>query len=93
MAETVKGGSGALGRIVAWALAPALLLLVPLMAMQFTDEVVWDGTDFAVAGAVFMGAGLVYALATTGTRNGLLRGGVGLAVLGTVLLFWIWAID
>lgn len=36
-----------------------LLLLIPLFAMQFTDEVMWDRTDFAVMGALLLGTGLL----------------------------------
>ena len=48
--------------ILRMALATAFLLLLPLLAMQFTDEVVWDLADFAVAGALLFGAGLTYEL-------------------------------
>jgi hypothetical protein len=34
-----------LGRTLPWIMA-AFLLLLPLVAMQFTDEVDWDETDF-----------------------------------------------
>jgi hypothetical protein len=33
-----------------------LLLLLPLVAMQFTDEVAWDETDFLVFGAMLFSA-------------------------------------
>ena len=44
------------------ALAVTCILLLPVLAMQFTDEVVWDLTDFAVAGALLLGAGFTYEL-------------------------------
>lgn len=37
------------------ALVTGLLLLVPLVAMQFTDEVRWNLADFVVAGALLFG--------------------------------------
>jgi hypothetical protein len=43
--DGTRGGSR--WRIAAWATA-AILLLLPLIAIQFTDEVNWDETDFAV---------------------------------------------
>jgi hypothetical protein len=47
-----------------WRIAPwvviALVLAVPLVAMQFTDEVRWTGWDFLAAGALLGGAALVY---------------------------------
>jgi hypothetical protein len=41
------------------ALATALILLVPLVAMQFTDEVDWGVADFVLAGLLLGGAGLL----------------------------------
>jgi hypothetical protein len=41
------------------ALATAFILLVPLVAMQFTDEVDWGVADFVAAGVLLGGAGLL----------------------------------
>jgi len=41
-----------------------ILLLIPLIAMQFTDEVVWDLTDFVVAGILLVIIGLSAKLLT-----------------------------
>lgn len=45
------------------ALATALLLLVPLLAMLFTDRIAWGPGDFAMAGILLFGAGLAYEFA------------------------------
>ena len=45
-------------RIAGWAAAALILLLLPLVAMQFTDEVNWDVADVAVAGALLVGVGI-----------------------------------
>ncbi len=37
----------------------ASLLFIPLLAMQFTEEVSWTLSDFVVAGALLMGTGLM----------------------------------
>ena len=39
-------------------LATAMILLAPLVAMQFTREVAWSGSDFGVAALLLAGAGL-----------------------------------
>jgi hypothetical protein len=36
-----------------------LLLLIPLIAMQYTDEVNWGLADFAVAGILLLGTGVM----------------------------------
>ena len=51
------------------ALGTAFILLVPLVAMQFTDEVAWDLADFVVAGILLFGAGLAYELIATKAGN------------------------
>ncbi len=53
---------GSRWRIAAWGTAAALILL-PLFAMQVTDEVIWDLADFAFAGALVVGVGVTYDLA------------------------------
>lgn len=42
----------------------ALLLLVPLVAMQFTSEVAWGLLDFVLAAALLLGAGTAIVLAS-----------------------------
>jgi hypothetical protein len=44
-------------------LIAAALLLIPLIAMQFTREVQWDGTDFAVMGALLLIAAFAFEFA------------------------------
>ena len=46
-------------RLVGIIVTVALLLLIPLITMQFTDEVNWNLFDFIVAGVVFLGVGLL----------------------------------
>lgn len=66
-------------RIRAWG-AAALLLLLPLVAMQFTDEVDWDVGDFAIFGAMLVVAGGIYELAARMTENNAYRAAVGVAL-------------
>jgi uncharacterized protein YybS (DUF2232 family) len=40
------------------AVAVALILMVPLAAMQFSESVVWSLSDFATAGVLLLGTGL-----------------------------------
>jgi hypothetical protein len=70
-------------------LAATFVLLVPLLAMQITDEVVWDLTDFAVAGALLIGTGLVYELAARKAGSIAYRGAVGVALVAGLMLVWV----
>lgn len=78
-------------RIAAWTVA-ALILLLPLVAMQFTDEVVWDMADFAVFGALVLVVGVTFELAVRKTGNTAYKKayniGVGIALLAAFLLVW-----
>lgn len=70
------------------ALATACILLLPLLAMQFTDEVVWSPTDFIVAGTLLFGAGLTYDLVARRAGNLAYRAAVGVAVVAALMLVW-----
>lgn len=71
------------------ALATALLLLVPLVAMQFTREVDWGILDFVAAGALLFGAGTAMVLAMRRFERPLPR---GLALAAIALCFFlVWA--
>jgi hypothetical protein len=69
------------------ALATACVLLVPLVAMQITDEVDWGVADFVIAGVLLGGTGLLLELAARQPRNVAYRAaaiaiGVAVIVLG-----------
>jgi hypothetical protein len=71
------------------ALAVGLLLLVPLVAMQFTDQVNWGPFDFILAGGVLFSAGLGCEwIARQGGKRAY-RAALGLALLAAVLLVWV----
>lgn len=60
MAERSRAGEGrrvSVWRIAGWGLA-AFILLLPLVAMQFSDEVRWTASDFIVMGALIGSVGL-----------------------------------
>lgn len=67
----------------------ALLLCVPLVAMQFTDEVDWDGLDFLVMGILLGGACAAYELGARLSGHWAYRGGFAAAILGGFLMTWI----
>jgi hypothetical protein len=75
-------------RIALWS-AAALMLLVPLLAMQVTDDVNWTAADFVVAGVIILGAGIPFELAVRKTGNAAYRAGVGVALAAGLLLVWV----
>lgn len=70
-------------------LAAALVLSVPLVAMQFTDEVDWGPFDFVVMGALIVGTGLLYELAARKAGSIAYRAAAGVALAAAFLLVWI----
>ena len=87
-AESLRGRRMHMWRMAPWSIA-ALILLLPFVAMQLTDEVAWDGADFAVMGALLLGACGAYELAARTTRNTAYRAAVGVAVAAALILVWI----
>lgn len=82
------GWRGSRWRIAAWSVA-TLMLLLPLVAMQFSDEVNWSVADFAFAGALLMGTGITYELAVRMTGNTAYRAAVGVALAAAFILVWL----
>jgi hypothetical protein len=65
-------------------LVTALVLLVPLVAMQFTDEADWGVFDFVFAAVLLGGTGLLVARAVT--KPGKLAYRIGAAVIGVAAI-------
>ena len=66
-----------------------LLLLLPLVAMQFTGGVDWDGTDFLVIGVMLFIACGAYELAARVSGSTAYRAGVGVAIVTAFLTVWV----
>ncbi|HEY1072935.1 hypothetical protein [Brevundimonas sp.] len=86
MTSIVKA-AGARWRPALWGLIAALLLL-PLIAMQFTREAAWDAADFAFAGVLLIGAGLIFELTAWWTKKRVWRLAIGAVLVLAVLLIW-----
>lgn len=75
-----------LGAILAVA---GTLLLIPLIAMQFTNEVNWNLFDFLIMGILLFGTGLLCEFILRKVKS---RGDrIALCVLILFLFFLIWA--
>ncbi|MBD3162047.1 MAG: hypothetical protein GF346_07105 [Candidatus Eisenbacteria bacterium] len=65
-----------------------LLLLIPLVAMQLTDEVVWSPADFILAGILLFGAGLASQRLARKGIHVTYRVAAGVALGAALLLIW-----
>ena len=70
-------------------LGTAAILLVPLVAMQFTREVNWTAVDFVVAAVLLAGTGMLFELAKAKLRSRKSRL-IAVAAIGFCFLF-VWA--
>jgi len=76
-------------RVFIWiALATGFILMVPLVAMQFTNEVNWTLLDFATMGALLFGTGLMFVLAARKVKKIEHRVAIGLALAAALLYIW-----
>ena len=67
----------------------AIILLIPLVAMQFTPEVDWSFFDFVLAGSLLFTAGFLFDLTLQKVQSKNWRILVGFGIL--ILFFMIWA--
>ena len=74
-------------RILGWGGA-VVLILTPLVAMQFTNEVNWDETDFIVATIIFGIVGGLIEFAVRLSSNWYFRLGSMFAVLAGFMVIW-----
>lgn len=65
-----------------------MLLLIPFIAMQFTDEVNWALLDFVVAGVLLLGTGLLCELALRRVKKIKYRIAICATLLLAMLLIW-----
>jgi peptidoglycan/LPS O-acetylase OafA/YrhL len=75
-------------RVIVWiAIATGGVLLIPLIAMQFSSDVNWDETDFIVMGILVFGFASLFVLAARRTerKHRLL---IGCALAAAFLYVW-----
>lgn len=64
------------------------ILLIPLLAMQFTEQVNWTLSDFVVAGLLLFGTGLMVDLVIRKVSKRTYRIALYTALLIGLLLIW-----
>lgn len=63
------------------------ILLIPLIAMQFSREVVWSASDFIIAGLLLFGMGSLFILVARRIKTHKLL----LGIIFIVITLYIWA--
>ena len=76
-------------RLIGIVLGVAFILSIPLIAMQFTNEVNWGPEDFLIMGVLLLGTGLLCEFVIRSVRNKDYR--IGIIAVIIVALFLIWA--
>jgi len=66
----------------------SILLLIPLIAMQFTNEVSWTIADFVVMGFLLLGTGLIIELILKKVKKPAFRIVFGITAVLSFLLVW-----
>lgn len=74
--------------IIRVAMITAFVLLLPLVAMQLSDEVNWTPFDFVIAGILLFSTGLAYELVARRSSRAAYRIAVGVALATALLLVW-----
>jgi hypothetical protein len=75
-------------RLFGIVLTVAFLLLIPLIAMQFTNEVAWTLSDFVIMGVLLLGTGFICELVIRSVKKAEYRIAICAAVLVALLLVW-----
>ena len=86
--QAIPASGSRKGRFIALAAIVCLLLLVPLVAMLFTDEVNWGVADFVVMGLLLFGMGSLFILLSSRVQR---RFRVPTGLLLAVLFLYLWA--
>jgi hypothetical protein len=70
------------------AIATIFLLMIPLIAMQFSTEVNWTFSDFLFAGTLLFGTGLTFKIVTRNASSNLFKIASASALGSGLFLIW-----
>ena len=68
--------------------AVAILLFIPFIAMQFTDEISWTSLDFVVMGILLLSTGLLIELAMRKVTKANHRIVLLIVIIAVFLIVW-----
>jgi len=75
-------------RLIGIIAAVAILLLIPLIATRFTDQVNWSPFDFVLAGVLLLGTGLVCEVGMRKVEKPRHRIALCAAILAVLFVVW-----
>lgn len=75
-------------RLTGIILTVVFILLIPLIAMQFTTEVDWSGADFLIMGLLLLGTGLMCELVMRKVKKREHRFLLIAVILAALFLIW-----
>jgi hypothetical protein len=87
--QHAQAGNTAYRSIIRIVLAAAFILSLPLLAMLTTDDVDWGVADFAFAGVLLVGTGLMYELVARKAASNPYRAALGIAVAAAFILVFL----
>jgi len=76
-------------RLIAIMATATIILLIPLIAMQFTNEVDWGLLDFLVAGILLFGTGFACEIVLRKVKNIKYRIVICAVLLVTLFIIWV----
>ncbi|WP_372751464.1 hypothetical protein [Labilibaculum sp.] len=76
-------------RLIIIVLISLFVLLIPLIAMHFSNEVNWELADFVIAGALLLGTGLICEAVIRKIENRKYKMIMLSVILIIVLLIWM----
>ncbi len=74
--------------IICSVLAAELVLLIPLAAMMFTDEVDWGVADFIIVSILLAGVGMAAQLIINGVKSNSRQAAIGVVLAAAMVLIW-----
>jgi peptidoglycan/LPS O-acetylase OafA/YrhL len=84
--KTARKGTSSQSNINRIVICTVLILIIPLVAMQFTNEVNWGLFDFIFIGTLLIGTGLAYEILSRKVKTNTQRLVLGIALVGLLLL-------
>lgn len=75
--------------IIRSVLTAQLILLIPLVAMQFSDEWDWGVFDFIIIGILLAGVGVGYQMVVRGVKNNHRQAVIGVVLAIVMVLIWM----